>query len=182
MFSSEDNSKENFKGTLTSFGHPICVTKTGRFAAGLPGVEPTVFHFYGSHGKYSISLGRTDEGKGFVGLEPEGFLCIKKQGIVFFVSDLEGQPLSNKQVLGEKTVHLVSSTGSADVLLFGGADLFDQDVDARHNFLIAAQKIKHVTVDESVYYFAPDGDGTWTKYLESTPYFSVATPLILNVI
>lgn len=182
MFGDEDYSKESFKGTLTAYGNPISVTETGRVAAMRSGVEPTVFYFYGSNGRYSISLGRTDEGKGVVGMETEGYLRVKQQGIEFYVSDGEGAPLANTQSSGEKVVFLVGSTENADVLLFGGADLFDWDVDARFNFLNAAHKVKHETIDKSVYYFAPTGDGTWTKYTEDQPHFSKAAPFVLTVV
>ncbi|QAX84198.1 hypothetical protein C2E19_10125 [Pseudomonas sp. DTU12.3] len=180
MFGYEDYSKEQFKGTLTSFGHPVSVLQDGKLGATLPSVEPTVFSFYGSRGTYMITVGNITRGE-YVGLTSEGYLHVVNAAVKFTIKDLQGISLLQHQDVGGQVVVHMRAREVEPVILFDGNDAFD-DLDTLHNCLIAGRKIRHETENKGVFYTVPTGQGSWEKCPADQQYAATPTPLILNIL
>ncbi len=174
---------ESFKGYFTAFGQPVAlidVINEHKLGARLAECEPTVFHFYKiSKGQYMLALGDDADGQ-YIGLNASGYLCLNSVGEIFNIGELDGAtPVG--EVPGETAVYLTANSDGACVMLFGGADAFD-DPDVVYNFLIAGRKLKRFTENKGVFYVVPNGRGTWEQFPADQRYIGNATPLMLNVL
>lgn len=174
----DDEVRENFRATMSVSGRPVTVISPGRLGTQRAYAEPAQFYFYYSRDKCIVTVGDLN-GRQYIGLDNDGYLCVKDRAENFTLLDSESNAIVKNLPQGKKGVHMYASY-NARVMQFDGDDAYD-DPDTLYNFLIAGQKIRREDLNGDVFYFVPAGDGTWVKHPADKPYTAKPVQIVLDV-
>lgn len=175
----DDEVRENFRATMSVLGRPVTVISPGRMGTRRAHAEPALFYFYYSRDRCIVTVGDL-AGRQYVGLDKDGYLCVKDRAEDFTLLDSESNAVvKNYLPQGKIGVHMYASD-RARVMQFDGDDAYD-DLDTLYNFLIAGRKIRSEDSNGDVFYYVPTGDGAWVKHPAHKPYTATPVQIVLDV-
>lgn len=174
------NQRPLFNATMNVLGRPVVVLP-GRIGTRRVSGEPVQFEFQCIRDNFIITVVGGGEANGqYVGLDKDGYLCIRDMPVTFTFLDSEDRKLAwNNLPQGKADVRMFTSDGSA-IMQFGGDDAFE-DLDTLYNFLIAGRKVRNENIRGDVVYVVPTGQDSWVKYPAEKPYTAKPVQIALDI-
>ena len=180
MFSDgQKNLVESFRATMSIFGLGVSVLTPDRIGIQAELVEPTLFYFYATGNQYVVTVGDKAEGR-YIGLDAEGFFCIKSDGEKFHILDLENDFLVNSHYSQGEVVVNMYSAKSERAMMFDREGSFD-DPEKLYNFLMVGRKVRELDVNRDVFYLVPSGRDTWVQSPANKDFMPLPLPIVLYI-